>query len=71
MIKDHLQLPEPNNGLVFYCTNSNEFDIRVIPNIGGTINFLNVNEAYKQPSRTTMQYICVNGNQWFTLGSNR
>ena len=64
-----VKLPEAQGGLILFVTNATSSDLKVYPNTGDAINSLSTNIAFTHPGNATLQYVCTNATNWYTVGA--
>ena len=64
-----VKLPNAQGGLMIFVTNTSANALKVYPNTSDQINTLTVNIAFTHPAGATLQYICTNADNWYTVGA--
>ena len=64
-----VRLPNAEGGLIIFVTNTTATSLNVYPNTSDAINSLTVNIAFAHPAGATLQYICTNDTNWYTVGA--
>jgi hypothetical protein len=64
-----VKLPTAQGGLMIYVTNTVSNSINVYPNNADQINDQSVNIPFTHPAGATLQYICTNNDNWYTVGA--
>jgi hypothetical protein len=64
-----IKLPVAQGGLVVFIINTVSNSFKVYPNTSDEINSLGTNNAFTHPEGATLQYICTNSTNWYTVGA--
>ena len=64
-----VKLPNAEGGLIIFVTNTTATALNVYPNTSDAINSLSTNNAFVHPGNATLQYICTNATNWYTVGA--
>jgi len=64
-----VRLPNAEGGLIIFVTNTTATALNVYPNTSDAINSLSNNIAFVHPGNATLQYICTNATNWYTVGA--
>ena len=64
-----VKLPTAQSGLLVFVINTVSNSINVYPNTSDEINSLGTNIAFTHPQGATLQYICTNATNWYTVGA--
>jgi len=64
-----VKLPNAVGGLIIFITNTSATTLAVYPNTSDIINSLGTNASYSHPAGGTLQYICTNATNWYTVGA--
>ena len=64
-----IKLPVAQGGLVVFIVNTVSNSFKVYPNTSDEINSLGTNNAFTHPEGATLQYICTNSANWYTVGA--
>ena len=64
-----IKLPVAQGGLVVFIINTVSNSFKVYPNTSDEINSLGTNNAFTHPEGATLQYICTNSANWYTVGA--
>ena len=68
-VNEGVRLPTAQGGLIIFVTNTTANELKVYPNTSDAINSLGTNSVFAHPAGATLQYICTNATNWYTVGA--
>ena len=68
-VNEGVRLPTAEGGLIIFVTNTTANELKVYPNTSDAINSLGTNSVFAHPAGATLQYICTNNTNWYTVGA--